>query len=113
MKTNDSPASSIDFTPSWRSCASIIAAGLQDGTAKGKEIAREELDHMARVADLSNEALAVCQIPELDEMHDMLSEVLEDPASSLDRIRKAGVKVCLALNRHAEARRIVLAKAAS
>jgi len=59
MKT---PIGTLDCTPSWRAVAPIIIAGLQDGTPKGKEIAQEELEHMAQVADAAVE-LYVALLP--------------------------------------------------
>lgn len=45
------PVRTIDITPTWRAVAPIIEAGLTNGTAEGRRIAREELQRMADIAD--------------------------------------------------------------
>jgi len=41
----------IDATPTWRAILPIIITGLQHGTPKGQQIAREELYRLAGIAD--------------------------------------------------------------
>lgn len=48
----------IDLTPKWVGVLPIFIEGLLNGTAKGQQIAREELFNMARLADDRNERLA-------------------------------------------------------
>jgi len=44
----------IDLTPTWAGILPGLIAALQDGTATGQKIAREELAKMARLADERN-----------------------------------------------------------
>jgi hypothetical protein len=44
----------VDITPSWGFAAQVIAAALEDGTAEGKRLAREELFRMAKALDAQN-----------------------------------------------------------
>lgn len=41
----------IDITPTWRSILQPILVLLEIGTVEGKQIAREELERMADLAD--------------------------------------------------------------
>lgn len=45
------PAPVVDVTPTWAAVARIIELGLVNGNATGRQIAREELARMARLAD--------------------------------------------------------------
>lgn len=60
----------IDIKPTWMGAAPIIQLGLENGTDKGKALAREELKNMARAADaaLSDRAL-------LAEAHTLLRRI--------------------------------------
>lgn len=51
-----------DLTPTWVAVAPVIALGLTDGTETGKRLAKEELLHMARVADLLNELAPAAEV---------------------------------------------------
>lgn len=46
----------IDLTPLWVGILPALLAALEGGTEEGKRMAREELKHMAQVADLAKEA---------------------------------------------------------
>ena len=50
---SDQETLSINMT--WKQSARIIAVALENGTTKGKQIAREELMRMADVADFATE----------------------------------------------------------
>lgn len=41
----------IDITPTWVQAAKIIALALVNGTEEGRKIAKDELIHMAKLAD--------------------------------------------------------------
>lgn len=41
----------------WVGVLPVLLAALEDGTAEGKRMAREELKHMAQVADLAKGAI--------------------------------------------------------
>lgn len=41
----------IDLTPTWAAVLPILLAAVEDGTAEGRKIAREELARMAGFAD--------------------------------------------------------------
>lgn len=41
----------IDLTPTWAAVLPILLAAVEDGTAEGRKIAREELARMAGLAD--------------------------------------------------------------
>lgn len=45
----------INLAPTWRSALPIMIAAIEDGTAEGRRIAREELARMATLADQANE----------------------------------------------------------
>ncbi len=44
----------IDLTPTWQGILPLLLAALEDGTDQGKQIAREELQRMAKAADAAN-----------------------------------------------------------
>ncbi len=44
----------IDMTPTWNAILPILFAALEEGTAKGKAAARDELRRMATCADRWN-----------------------------------------------------------
>lgn len=44
----------IDLTPTWVAVLPMLLAALEDGSDKGKAIAREELHRMAQAADAYN-----------------------------------------------------------
>lgn len=44
----------IDMPPTWQGVLPILLASLEDGTHKGKEIARKEFANMAKAADKWN-----------------------------------------------------------
>lgn len=50
---------SIDMTPTWQGVLPVLLAGLEDGTAEGKRLARIELKRMAEAADSAKDALNV------------------------------------------------------
>lgn len=50
-----------NLTPSWGAVASIIAAALENGTDKGRRLARAELANMAAIIDAAADALAVSE----------------------------------------------------
>lgn len=52
-----------------------------------------------------------CDDPDLDDAHDELSALLEDPGAGNDEIRAAAIQLCECLNEHHEERRKALAKA--
>ena len=41
----------IDVTPTWESIVEVLMLALTNGTENGREIAREELRRMAKIAD--------------------------------------------------------------
>jgi hypothetical protein len=41
----------IDCAPTWSGVVPVILAGIENGTAKGREIAVGELQRMAKLAD--------------------------------------------------------------
>lgn len=45
------PVRVVDVTPTWRGVLPALVAALEDGTAEGRRIAREELARMAEAAD--------------------------------------------------------------
>ena len=47
-----SDSKTIDCTPSWSAMVSVILALLQDGNEEGKKVAKEQMKHMAVVADM-------------------------------------------------------------
>ena len=47
----------IDITPTWTAILPALIAALEDGTAEGKRLAREELKTMARAADVYNKSV--------------------------------------------------------
>lgn len=56
MTTEQKPVT-IDLTPTWQAVLPILLAALEDGTAEGKKIAREELHRMAKAADTRKDNL--------------------------------------------------------
>ena len=42
----------IDITPTWEAILPIMLAAVENGTQKGRAIAKEELLRMAKLADL-------------------------------------------------------------
>jgi hypothetical protein len=52
-------AGTVDLTPTWSGVGQIIQMGLEHGTDTGRQAAREELRHLASVADIGNEALSL------------------------------------------------------
>jgi hypothetical protein len=48
--------------------------------------------------------------PDVDEAHDKISELLEDPDAGNDDIRDAAIDLCAVLATHYEARRAAIAK---
>ncbi len=48
----------IDMTPTWTGIMPAILAVLEDGTPKGKMLAREELMELARKVDALNKKAA-------------------------------------------------------
>ncbi len=51
MDTSKTNSQTIDVTPTWEACVPWLVAGLQDGNDKGVKASKENLLHMARVAD--------------------------------------------------------------
>ena len=51
-------AQTIDATPTWAAILPALLAVLENGTAEGRAMAREELARMARAADLAGECRA-------------------------------------------------------
>lgn len=47
----------IDCTPTWQGILPYYLLVLQDGTPEGQKIAKAELNHMAKVADMAKELL--------------------------------------------------------
>ena len=47
----------IDMTPSWEGAVSYLILILESGTSEGKQIAKEELRRMAKLADLYAESV--------------------------------------------------------
>lgn len=44
----------LDITPKWIEILGVLIILLQDGSAEGKKVAKEELARMAKAADLYN-----------------------------------------------------------
>lgn len=42
----------IDCTPTWIAILPMLLAGYEDGSATSRQIAKEELERMAKLADL-------------------------------------------------------------
>ncbi|WP_247537474.1 hypothetical protein [Ralstonia pseudosolanacearum] len=45
----------INLTPTWASCLHVFLAVLEDGSAEGKRVVRQELARMAAAADAWND----------------------------------------------------------
>lgn len=51
----------VDLTPTWVGVLPVYLAAWIDGGATARQMAREELLHMARVADLCNELIPAAE----------------------------------------------------
>jgi len=51
LSAQAAPVRTIDLTPTWAAVLPLLIAGLENGTATGRKIAREELQRMAAMAD--------------------------------------------------------------
>lgn len=51
----------IDITPTWAGILPTLLVLLQDGSNEGQKTAREELQKMARAADLYNKSIKGAQ----------------------------------------------------
>lgn len=51
MTATTQPRQGLDVTPTWTALLPYFFAVLEDGTAEGKRIARDELRRMAQAAD--------------------------------------------------------------
>jgi hypothetical protein len=52
-----------DITPTWKGILPLLLAAYKDGTDKGREIAKLELQRMAEAADLWNEHADDIKVP--------------------------------------------------
>lgn len=74
-KPEPAPVAAVDVTPTWEGVARIIELGLTHDNATGRQIAREELTRMARIAD---SAVAAAKAAELAKASpDALAEALD------------------------------------
>jgi hypothetical protein len=65
----------------------------------------------ARLIAAAPELLEAADDRDLDEAHDLLSQLLEDPEAGNDVLRDAAITLCAVLNAHSEKRRSAIAKA--
>lgn len=81
----------IDITPTWVQAAKIIALALTSGTDEGKKIAREELHHMAQLADRFTESIK--NLIDDQRREDMIVGAIEGGSNYWYWINEEGVKV--------------------
>ena len=90
----------------------IYIAEIVHADDEGRLATPEQQDANRRLIAAAPDLYVAANAPDLDAAHDRLSEVLEDPDAGNDELREAAIDLCHALNRHGEARRAALLKAA-
>jgi len=79
-----------------------------------EQTGREIMNNHDKTADQATEhptsILDVLEDDALDQAHDVLSDLLEDPDAGNDDIRDAAITVCEALNAHHEKRKAAIAR---
>lgn len=54
MADKTTQTETIDLTPNWQTAVRIYCAVLENGTEEGKQMAREDLQRLARIVDDMN-----------------------------------------------------------
>jgi hypothetical protein len=93
----------------YDSVGDLETIAVTNNDEKGDTAAWESTEVALQLA--APQLLEACQAPALDDAHDKLSDVLEDPQAAHDDICKAAVDLCLALNAHREKRKAAIAAA--
>lgn len=88
----------------------IYIAEIAHVDDEGRIASPEQQDANRRLIAAAPDLYAACKAPELDEAHDKLSELLEDPDAGNDDIRDAAVDLCCVLVSHNATRQEAIAK---
>lgn len=73
----------VDVTPTWRGVLPLLLTGYEHGNAKGRAMAAQELDNMARCADLYNAAVKAGRL--ISELESEAIGLAGDAASQLPK----------------------------
>lgn len=69
--TRESAPQTVDITPNWKGTLPLLLAGIENGTATGRAMARAELQRMAQIADSAQTVIdtIVAYNAKLDDPH--------------------------------------------